>query len=1318
MEKYHVLEMIGEGSFGRVYKGRRKYSAQVVALKFIPKLGRSEKELRNLQREIEIMRGLRHPNIVHMLDSFETDKEVVVVTDYAEGELFQILEDDGKLPEDQVQAIAAQLVSALYYLHSHRILHRDMKPQNILLAKGGGIKLCDFGFARAMSTNTMVLTSIKGTPLYMSPELVEERPYDHTADLWSVGCILYELAVGTPPFYTTSIFELVSLILKDPVRWPSTISPCFKNFLQGLLTKDPRQRLSWPDLLYHPFIAGRVTIITEPVAVDLGTPFTSRLPPELQVLKDEQAHRLAPKGHESSILRQARKRMAEEAKQKKHQSTEPALEQEDKASKVASGTASLPRLKATPQEPGLLAGILASEMKSSWAEWGAGEALSTPREHRPTVDCERAFPEVQLEVMGQRSIDVVDLESEEPDSDEEWQHLLETTKPVPIQLKAPLTLLCNPDFCQRIQSQLQEAGGQILKGILEGASHLLPALQVLSSLLSGCSDSVALYSFCHEAGLPGLLLSLLKHSQDSTTIQQQSWYGTFLRELMAGIQAYFACTFNLERSQISDSLPVFQEAANLFLDFLGKLLAQPDDSEQTLRRDSLMCFTVLCEAMDGNSRAISKTFYSSLLTTQQAVLDGLLHGLTIPQLPFHTPPGAPQVSQPLREQNEDLPGAISSALAAMCTAPVGLPDCWEAKEQVSRYLANQLTQDSSQLRPSLISGLQHPILCLHFLKVLYSCCHVSEHLCRLLGQEPLALESMLMLVQGKVKVVDWEESTEVTLYLLSLLVLRLQDLPSGVEKLGSETATLFTHSHVVSLVSAAACLLEQLCQQGVTLDLQPVEWIAAATHALSAPAEVRLIPPGGYGFYDGLLILLLQLLTQVQEKTSLIRDMASSEMWTVLWHRFSMALRLPKGVSVQEEELSLSSLQSPEPDWTLISPQGMAALLSLAVATFTQEPQLCLSHLSQHGSILMSTLKHLLSPSFLHQLGQTPLGSEFLPTVVLSVCQLLCFPFALDVDADLLVGILADLRDSQVAAHLLQVCCHHLLLPQVELPMSLLTRLALTDLTSLSQFVNTVAASPGPIISFFSVALLGDQPQLTSDLLSLLAHTARVLSPNHLAFIQQLLAGSDESYRPLRSLLGHPENSVRARTYGLLGHLLQHSMALRGALQSQTGLLSLLLLGLGDKDPAVRRSAIFAVGNAAYQAGPLGSALAAAVPSMTQLLGDPHAGIRRNAASALGNLGPEGLGEELLQCQVPQRLLEMVCGDPQPNVKEAALIALRSLQQEPCIHQVLVSLGASEKLALLSLGNQLLPHSGSSPRPASAKHCRKLIHLLRPTHST
>lgn len=149
-------------------------------------------------------------------------------------------------------------MSALYYLHANRILHRDMKPQNILLGHGGVVKLCDFGFARAMSFNTLVLTSIKGTPLYMAPEIVEERPYDHTADLWALGCILYELAVGTPPFYTNSIIQLVKMITNNKVKWTDKMSPMFKSFLAGLLEKDSKRRLQWPDLLLHPFVADLV----------------------------------------------------------------------------------------------------------------------------------------------------------------------------------------------------------------------------------------------------------------------------------------------------------------------------------------------------------------------------------------------------------------------------------------------------------------------------------------------------------------------------------------------------------------------------------------------------------------------------------------------------------------------------------------------------------------------------------------------------------------------------------------------------------------------------------------------------------------------------------------------------------------------------------------------------------------------------------------------------------------------------------------------------------------------------------------------------
>ncbi|KAG2632043.1 hypothetical protein PVAP13_2NG058746 [Panicum virgatum] len=189
-----------------------------------------------------------------MIDAFETPQEFCVVTEFAQGELFEVLEDDRCLPEEQVQAIAKQLVKALYYLHSNRIIHRDMKPQNILIGKGSVVKLCDFGFARLMSANTVVLRSIKGTPLYMAPELVREQLYNHTVDLWSLGVILYELFVGQPPFYTNSVYALIRHIVKDPVKYPDNMSANFKSFLKGLLNKEPQSRLSWSALLEHPFV--------------------------------------------------------------------------------------------------------------------------------------------------------------------------------------------------------------------------------------------------------------------------------------------------------------------------------------------------------------------------------------------------------------------------------------------------------------------------------------------------------------------------------------------------------------------------------------------------------------------------------------------------------------------------------------------------------------------------------------------------------------------------------------------------------------------------------------------------------------------------------------------------------------------------------------------------------------------------------------------------------------------------------------------------------------------------------------------------------
>ncbi|XP_044264417.1 serine/threonine-protein kinase fused [Tribolium madens] len=263
MDKYEVIKLLGEGSFGRVYKAKVVADSTFVALKVICKGRRSNKEIVGLRRECEIQRHLHHPNIIQMLDSFETPSEIVVVTEFAQKELNTVLGKEGYLSEERATPIIWDLVSALNYLHSHRVLHRDLKPQNILIDSKNRAKLCDFGFARNMSTGTHVLTSIKGTPLYMAPELIEEQPYDYKADLWSLGCIMYELLVGAPPFCTASILHLIRLIRHEQIRWPTFISENCVSFLKGLLQKDPSKRINWEEILNHDFVKGHILICND-----------------------------------------------------------------------------------------------------------------------------------------------------------------------------------------------------------------------------------------------------------------------------------------------------------------------------------------------------------------------------------------------------------------------------------------------------------------------------------------------------------------------------------------------------------------------------------------------------------------------------------------------------------------------------------------------------------------------------------------------------------------------------------------------------------------------------------------------------------------------------------------------------------------------------------------------------------------------------------------------------------------------------------------------------------------------------------------------
>ncbi|XP_058811585.1 serine/threonine-protein kinase fused isoform X2 [Topomyia yanbarensis] len=288
MDKYAINNLVGEGSFGKVYKAINKDTKTTVALKIISKRGRSGRDLKGLRGECEIQRNLQHPNIIRMLDSFETENEIIAVTEFARTDLHSLLRD-GSLGEPKTQNITYDLVSALYYLHSHRILHRDLKPQNILLDRNMTAKLCDFGFARNMTMGTHVLTSIKGTPLYMAPELLEAKPYDHHADLWSLGCIIYEMLAGEPPFSSTSMIHLVRLIRNQYIKWPSFLTANCISFVQGLLERDPSHRMPWSKIITHPFVKGHIVILKEDIP---ESPFTNPLTVSQSNEKRKQTNRL------------------------------------------------------------------------------------------------------------------------------------------------------------------------------------------------------------------------------------------------------------------------------------------------------------------------------------------------------------------------------------------------------------------------------------------------------------------------------------------------------------------------------------------------------------------------------------------------------------------------------------------------------------------------------------------------------------------------------------------------------------------------------------------------------------------------------------------------------------------------------------------------------------------------------------------------------------------------------------------------------------------------------------------------------------------
>jgi len=277
-EIYDMEEIIGEGTFSSVVRANHNDTSKSFAIKIIDKTKiENDKQLSRIYNEINIHREAKHPYIVRYEEHYETEIDVCIVMELCQGgELFDRIVAKGSFCEREASTTLRQILKAVEYLHTQGIVHRDIKPENLIYAQtknGEVIKLGDFGLAKRLESTSgrgMLTASLSGTPAYCAPERLGMDAESKSVDMWSIGCILYFLLFGVPPFYSEKededenedeIFDRV-LSFEGNLKFPenSNVSDSAKDLIIRLLERDPQKRLSAEQCLKHSWIKGYQTL--------------------------------------------------------------------------------------------------------------------------------------------------------------------------------------------------------------------------------------------------------------------------------------------------------------------------------------------------------------------------------------------------------------------------------------------------------------------------------------------------------------------------------------------------------------------------------------------------------------------------------------------------------------------------------------------------------------------------------------------------------------------------------------------------------------------------------------------------------------------------------------------------------------------------------------------------------------------------------------------------------------------------------------------------------------------------------------------------
>ena len=238
--RYELLQLVGEGGMSFVYKARDKVLDRIVAVKVLKdEFARDNNFVEKFRTEALAAARLSHPNIVNIYDVGEDDGFYYIVMEYVDGKtLHDIIKEEAPLSIDKAVDIAIMICDGIHHAHEKGVIHRDIKPHNILVTEHGMVKVADFGIARAMSKTTITYgNSIIGSVHYFSPEQAKGEPITRTTDIYSLGCVLYEMLTGQVPYEAESPITIALKHIHDEPVAPRTLNPAIPQAIEGIIHK-------------------------------------------------------------------------------------------------------------------------------------------------------------------------------------------------------------------------------------------------------------------------------------------------------------------------------------------------------------------------------------------------------------------------------------------------------------------------------------------------------------------------------------------------------------------------------------------------------------------------------------------------------------------------------------------------------------------------------------------------------------------------------------------------------------------------------------------------------------------------------------------------------------------------------------------------------------------------------------------------------------------------------------------------------------------------------------------------------------------------